>query len=588
VQEHVDALIQVSGRHWLAFEDPTRVVCAETHGSVRDVLHDVERLTRELGLHAVGYITYEAGGAFGLPVHADRREPLAWFGLFDPAGVRRLDAVAGCLPESFVDGGSRPLAEPAYALQGIAASLDRTAFRAAFARIRAHIAAGDTYQVNFTFPFAGTFAGDPRAFFADLVAAQQGRHSAYLRIGDRCICSASPESFFALDGVTIAARPMKGTRRRGRTLGEDREHAEALRTSPKERAENVMIVDMLRSDIGRIAHVGSVAVPELFAVEQYPNVWQMTSLVTARSTASLAEIFAAVHPAASVTGAPKKRTMEIVREVERTPRGIYTGAIGHVPPDGNAQFNVAIRTAVIDLRDRTFVFGAGSGIVWDSDADAEYDECLLKASVLAGRQPPFELLETIRWTEEEGFALLDRHLARLGDAGEYFDVPVNLSAVRSALGGAVKGQSGAVRVRLLVSRDGGVRVERQPLQRSERPLVAAFAAGPIDARSPFLFHKTTNRETYERARVAGADETILWNAEREVTEGLTTNVVAEIDGVKVTPPVRCGLLAGTYRAELLGRGDIREAPISIAALQAAARIWLINSVHDSRPAVLRS
>jgi len=304
----VEALVQVSDRRWLAFEDPTRVLCTETHDAVRSVLADVERVTRDRGLHAVGYLTYEAGAAFGLPVSTGAAGPLAWFALFDPPNVRAFDSTPGRLPSSFLASTScRSTGQP-YELRGVAPSLDRSGFHAAFEQIRAHIAAGDTYQVNLTFPFTGTFAGDPRALFADLVAAQRGCHSAYLRIGPIAICSASPESFFALSGLTIAARPMKGTRRRGPTLAEDRESGEALRNSPKDRAENVMIVDMIRNDIGRIAVIGSLEVPELFTVERYPNVWQMTSLVTARTAASLDDIFAALHPAGSVTGAPKAST----------------------------------------------------------------------------------------------------------------------------------------------------------------------------------------------------------------------------------------------------------------------------------------
>jgi para-aminobenzoate synthetase/4-amino-4-deoxychorismate lyase len=587
VRDQVDALVQVSDGEWLAFEDPTRVLRAETPGAVRAVLADVERLTRDFGFHAVGYVTYEAGAAFGLPAGARAPGPLAWFGLFDAGHVRRLDSAPGWLPGA-IGPGSTGIGDVSYELGDVSPAIDRAAFRAAFERIKSYIEAGETYQVNFTFPLTGTFDGDPRALFADLVAAQRGRHSAYLHIGPFCICSASPESFFAVDGVAIAARPMKGTRRRGRTTAEDRQQREALQHSLKDRAENVMIVDMVRNDIGRIAQVGTVETRELFAAERYPNVWQMTSLVTGRSTAPLEEIFAALHPPASVTGAPKHRTMEIIRELEPCPRGVYTGAIGHVRPDGNAYFNVAIRTAVVDMSARTVSFGAGSGIVWDSDADAEYDECLLKASVLGKREPAFDLLETLRWSPEEGFALLDRHLSRLVDAAEFFDVPLNLEAARRRLDAAVSGRTESQRVRLLVSRRGAVRVESERLRPSEARLTASLAAEPVDRMNPFLFHKTTNRQLYDRARVAGVDETILWNREREVTEGLTTNVVAEIDGARITPPAGCGLLPGTYRAELLTRGEIREGLISMDALRAANRIWLINSVYGAREATLRS
>jgi para-aminobenzoate synthetase/4-amino-4-deoxychorismate lyase len=334
--------------------------------------------------------------------------------------------------------------------------------------------------------------------------------------------------------------------------------------------------------------VGSVSVPELFAVERYPTVWQMTSRVTGRSLAPLQEVFAAMHPSASVTGAPKVRTMEIIRELESHPRGVYTGAIGHVWPNGNATFNVAIRTAVVDRRSGTVRFGVGSGIVWDSDPDAEYDECLLKGAVLGGGVVPFALLETLRWSPGEGFFLLDRHLARLAESAEYFDRRLDLDAVRDALTAAVDGCRDRQRIRLLVDQHGAVRVERTTLVPVNRTLTATLAREPIDTASPFVFHKTTKRDVYERLRQTGVDETILWNGEGQVTEAIAANIVAEIGGRKLTPPVECGLLAGTFRAHLLARGEIVEDVISVEALRSASRLWLINSVHERRPVVLTS
>ena len=364
MREQVEAIIQLSPGEWLHFADPARIVVAESPSAVRPALAEVERLTRDLGLHAVGFLTYEAGLAFDLATRPqDGSTPLGWFGLFEPKGVRAM---------------GRPTREGDYQLGPLGPSIERKEFERAFDVIKGHLAAGDTYQVNYTFKMAGEFAGDPRALFADLIEAQRGRHCAYIRIGEWAICSASPELFFELDGLSIRARPMKGTARRGLTAVDDRGRRDELHESAKERAENVMIVDMIRNDLGRIADVGSIEVPELFSVEQYPNVWQMTSLVTARSLASLEEMFAALHPSASVTGAPKVRTMAILSELESAPRGVYTGAIGHIPPDGNASFNVAIRTAVVDIAAGRVEFGVGSGIVWDSDAAAEYEECLLK------------------------------------------------------------------------------------------------------------------------------------------------------------------------------------------------------------------
>jgi para-aminobenzoate synthetase/4-amino-4-deoxychorismate lyase len=477
--------------------------------------------------------------------------------------------------------------DPAYRLGPLTPTLDRAQFGAAFDRIKQYLADGDSYQVNFTFKMMGAFAGDAFALFADLTRAQEGTHGVFLHLGRRSICSASPELFFSLAGATIAARPMKGTSKRGRTLAEDLALGEGLRTSAKQQAENVMVVDMVRNDLGRIAEIGTVAVPELFAIERYPNLWQMTSLVTARSLAPLADVFVALHPSASVTGAPKVRTTEIVNELEPRPRGIYTGAIGHIRPDGDASFNVAIRTAVIDHNAGTVEFGIGSGIVWDSDASAEYDECLLKGSVLGRRTPVFELLETLRWSPQGDFFLLERHLARLSDSAEYFGFSIDLDRVRSALA-AEAGGDRPVRVRLLLSRDGTVRVERHPLTTTVEPLTLTLASDPVSRDEVFLFHKTTNRVVYDRARVEGFDEVVLWNTDRQVTEALTANIVALVGGRKVTPPIDCGLLGGTYRAELLARGDVVEAVISVDDLQQTPALWLINSVHESRRALLTS
>jgi len=266
VRQRIEAILQLSSGEWVEFADPARIVVAESVSAVRPALAEVERLTRDLGLHAVGFLTYEAGQAFDLPTRTlGDSLPLAWFGLFEPKSLRLT---------------AQPAREGEYRLGPLRPSIDRRDFDRAFDAIKGHLAAGDTYQVNFTFKMKGEFEGEPRALFADLIEAQRGRHSAFIRIGDWAICSASPELFFELDGVSVRSRPMKGTARRGLTGADDRRRRDELHQSPKQRAENVMIVDMIRNDLGRVADVGSIEVPELFSVERYPNVWQMTSLVT--------------------------------------------------------------------------------------------------------------------------------------------------------------------------------------------------------------------------------------------------------------------------------------------------------------------
>jgi para-aminobenzoate synthetase/4-amino-4-deoxychorismate lyase len=572
IDERFRAIVQAGRDRWLSFRDPCLVLRADSAHVVTETIAEVERLTRDRGWHAVGFIAYEAGAAFGLPVMNARAAPdvpLAWFAFYDDARVETVP---------------RPAARAAYRIGTVTPSMTRDQFERAFVRVREHLAAGNSYQANLTFQLVGDFQGDAFSLFADLAAVQRGSYSAFIDLGEVAICSASPELFFEIEGLDVSARPMKGTARRGRTNEDDRAAGEALAASEKNRAENVMIVDMIRNDLGRVAEVGSVEVPALFAVERYPNVWQMTSTVRARSTASLAEMFAALHPSASITGAPKRRTMEILREVESTPRGIYTGAIGYVPSDGDARFSVAIRTAVVDRRAGRMAFGVGSGIVWDSDAGLEYAECLLKASVLGQKPIDFELLETLRWAPGEGYVLLERHLARLRGSAEYFDVPLSSDGVRQALDRAVAGAEGAQRVRLLVGRDGAIRTERRPHVSTPAPLRVGIAPAPIDPADVFLYHKTTNRAVYERARaaVAGVDDVILWNPSGDVTEATTANVVADIDGVRVTPPVECGLLPGTCRAEMLAAGGMLERRITLDDLRRATRLWLINAVHGAR------
>ena len=344
-----------------------------------------------------------------------------------------------------------------------------------------------------------------------------------------------------------------------------------------------MIVDMVRNDLSRLARATNVKVVSLFDVERFPRQWQMTSTVVAEAPgARLPAIFEAMFPSGSVTGAPKHSSMGIIRDLEATPRGIYTGAIGYVSPRNRAHFSVAIRTITIDRDRGEAEFGVGSGIVWDSIDRDEYDECLLKASILTRPVPPFRLLETIGYAPETGFALLDRHIARLKASAEYFGYAFAEREARDMLQRAVGDLRGRSRLRLLLARDGSLVCQAVDLiPKPARPLRAALAAEPVDVQDAFLYHKTTRREVYERARASrpDAETVILWNAKGEVTEGTDANLVASIDGRRVTPPIECGLLAGTLRAQLLDDHEIEEKRITIADLRGAERVWLINSVR---------
>ncbi len=391
---------------------------------------------------------------------------------------------------------------------------------------------------------------------------------------------------------------MKGTAPRGRTPEEDLAAARALRASAKDRAENVMIVDMTRNDLGRVARPGSVEVRRLFEVERYPTLFQLTSEVAAETAAPLDELFAALFPCASITGAPKVRTMEILNGLESTPRGVYTGAVGLVAPGGRARFSVAIRTAHVAPAAGAgpglcFEYGTGGGVVWDSSPAGELAESRTKALVLTRGEAPFELLETLLWEPRRGYRLLDRHLARLAASAEYFGFPLDVAAARRRLGELAAGlPARRHKVRLRCAPDGGLSLGAAPLDHRRHPWRVALARRPVDARDRFLFHKTTRRRIYEEALdqaraeagAQGVDDVLLWNRAGELTESTVANLVLSLEGELLTPPVAAGLLAGTLRAELLARRRIRERRLVPADLARSDAIFLVNSLRGWIPA----
>jgi para-aminobenzoate synthetase/4-amino-4-deoxychorismate lyase len=345
-----------------------------------------------------------------------------------------------------------------------------------------------------------------------------------------------------------------------------------------------MIVDMIRNDMSTVADLGTVRVPSLFSVERYPTVLQMTSTITAQSDAPTSEIVAALFPCASITGAPKVRTMEIIAELETEPRGIYTGCIGFISPRRQVQFNVAIRTVSIDKANGIAEYGVGGGIVWDSNRAEEYRECQLKAHILTERQPNFDLLETILWEPESGYFLLQEHLQRLANSAEYFGIPIDRTQVWDTLKKlCLTFDHLSYRVRLLIAQDGTISTEAIPLDRVSirQPQRIALAARPIDSGNPFLYHKTTNRQVYEAADAvqADCDDVLLWNERGEITESRITNVVVQFGQELVTPPIQCGLLAGTHRAHLLAQSVIQERVITVDEIKGSDKIYLINSVR---------
>lgn len=529
---------------------------------VSAVLKEVETRA-EKGCWCAGFVAYEAAPAFdrALATHPPANLPLVRFGVF-----RSLRPFAGPCANA-----PPPLLLTPY--------VDAHTFERRVTLIKEAIARGETYQVNFSFPLTGTDEADPTARFTRLLRAQRCRYGALIECPDLVVCSASPELFFQREGTRIICRPMKGTAPRGRWDREDEEVARRLAGSTKDRAENIMIVDMIRNDLGRIAQTGSVRVDRLFEVERLPTVWQMTSTVSAETRAGLPAIFAALFPCASVTGAPKIQTTRLIRDLEVGPRGVYTGAVGFVGPGRRARFNVAIRT-LVRLPGGFVRYDVGSGIVWDSDPAREYAECLAKARVLVAAEDNFDVITSGRWEPSGGLLLWERHLERLCRACAYFDRPFDAEAMRAACERATAGERVPRRLRIAVGPSGELRAEIADVP-SAVPSRIALAPQPIDVDTPFVFHKTTRREMYETFRAAApdADDVLLWNAAGELTETTIANVAFHRRGRWVTPPVHCGLLAGVMRESLLAGGEWIEGIVYKDEIVPGEEIEMANAVR---------
>ena len=557
-------------RGWNAsFREPIEQRAAYTLDEVIPLLRHAEAAANK-GFWVALALSYEAAPAFdtALKAKSPSEFPLAWLAVFDKR-----------LPTAVSSSSNRPFHVSEWEPQ-----IDTLRYQRTIHAIKDYIERGDTYQVNLAFPLHGHVTGDSYSCYRAIARSQGAAYSAYLDIGSHRIFSFSPELFVERDGNKLITRPMKGTLARGRWLEEDIQRSRQLQESPKDRAENVMIVDLLRSDLGKIGEIGSIEVTELFAIEKLNRVLQMTSTITAlqRPDVTIVDILRALFPCGSVTGAPKARSMAIIDELELQRRGIYTGAIGLLSPGGDATFSVAIRTAVVDARSGAATFGVGGAITWDSTTDGEYEECCLKAKFLTHPWPDFELLETIELDDGE-YTLLGRHLSRARNSALYLGFHWVESQVSGALDEAARLHPlGRSRVRLIVDRTGKATVEVHPLERNqERPLAVRFATRPIDERDPLLFHKTTARSRYdaELERCRPCDDVIFWNSRGEVTESTIANVVIFTEGKYWTPPREAGLLAGTLREELISKGELFERTITKRELVDLGSFALINSVR---------
>jgi para-aminobenzoate synthetase/4-amino-4-deoxychorismate lyase len=566
-----------NSNEWLYFSDPHKVLQTANVDEVRETLQEVEDLVNINGWYAAGFVNYEAAPAFDNALHVLDSEsfPLIWFGLYpEPRSLKASEVLRDF----------RGLA--AYEWQP---SIEREEYNNAIEKIKNAIASGQTYQVNYTMRLGAEIKADTETakwigadeeswqLFLHL-ARSQNKYAAYINTENQIICSASPELFFKLDGDRIFSHPMKGTVKRGRTTQEDKAQMNWLHSSMKNRAENVMIVDMIRNDLGRVAEIGSVQVPELFKIEKYSTLFQMVSTVQAKTNASLTEIFSALFPCASITGAPKVSTMRIIAELETTPRKIYTGSIGYIFPNRKAQFNVAIRTALINKNKKQAEYGVGGGIVWDSTSTDEYSEALLKARVLTERPREFSLFETMLWMPDEGFFLLEKHIARMEDSSDYFDIPFSKEKLEYSLNNLASGFNSPKRVKVLLDGIGDFSAESKDFHSENKVFKVHLAEQSINTNNIFFFHKTTLRDIYPTPQ-SGFDDVLLFNEKDELTEFTIGNLVIELDGELVTPPVTCGLLAGTFRAHLLETNQIKERIILKDELLKCTKIFLINSLR---------
>jgi para-aminobenzoate synthetase/4-amino-4-deoxychorismate lyase len=557
------------------FAEALELLVAGSVAEVPQLLARVEAHARA-GCWAVGFVAYESAGAFD-------------------AALATQDPVAGLPPAMFaVYRGTAPAARRRGDwICGAWRDISRREhFDAGVAAIRQGIADGDFYQVNYTTRLRAPFQGDSLAFFDALRTSQASAWCAYLDFGRWRICSVSPELFFHWrddegDGRALVSKPMKGTAARSDDPERDGAAALALRQSAKECAENVMIVDLIRNDLSRVARLGTVAVPDLFTVEAWPTVWQMTSTVACRTRddTTLGEVFAAAFPCGSVTGAPKAAAMAAIARLETAPRGIYCGAIGIVKPGGEAVFSVGIRTAVVDAERGVAECGIGSGIVADSTATAEYAEWQSKRIFLDRACPDYELLETLR-LHRGRYWLRPGHMARLAASaralGFVFDAAPILAALAAA---ADRHRTGDWRVRLRLTMDGTARVEVFALEPRPAAATVAMAASPVDSANPWLRHKTTRRGLYEvlAAPQDGIFDTLLHNERGELTEFTRGNLVVRLDGRLVTPPLDSGLLPGVYRHVLLARKRLREQILTPGDIERATALWFVNSVRGAIP-----
>ena len=543
--------------------NPVRTLIAHSAAELRSVL-DAVADAQDNGLHAAGYLAYEAGFALEAKL-ADRLNsralptPLAWFGLFHDYHEIDAKMALSLLPD------------PAGAWLGpLRPKVARADYDAGFDAVERYITDGDIYQANLTFRAEADYAGNPLALYAALRSRSAAGYGGIIWTGEQWFLSFSPELFFALKDGWVTTKPMKGTAVRVADPVADAALTSELQNDPKQRAENLMIVDLLRNDLSRVAKPGSVAVPELFAIESYPTVHQMTSTVTAQLDDNIGavDLIRAIFPCGSITGAPKIRAMEIIDAVESEPRGIYCGSIGRIDASGDAAFNVAIRTFHLNADTKRVSVGLGSGVVADSGGASEWAECLAKGRFAVVTKPEFDLIETMRFEPASGIARLELHLDRMKDSARTLDFAFDRHEARNRLHAATFHLADPAKIRLLASRGGALAIEVRPLPaESSKPWTVSVVPLPVDALDFRLSHKTSDRAFYDDARnAASADEVLFVNTDGYLTEGSITAIFVERDGTLMTPTLSHGLLPSVLRRELIESGQAVESDLRVEDL----------------------
>ena len=547
----------------IQFYQPVDIISTNKQNEVIQCLKKIEE-TVEKGYYLAGYLSYEAGAAFHEEIMIrNNKLPLVWFGVFESPIYNEAKNI------QYYD---IPTWKPKVKKQQYNKNIEE---------ILQYINQGKIEQVNYTIPFYANMNGDSFSFYKQLEEAQNANYTAFINIGDFSIISASPELFFQLQNDEIKVKPMKGTIERGKTYEEDIKNKQWLESSLKNRMENKLTVELMMKDLQNIAKSNTIKLEKEFQVEKYPTVYQMTSTISATlsSDKSFIDIWKALFPSGSITGLPNKKAMKLISTLEKEPREVYCGAIGYITPLRQAIFNVPIRTAYINNHNGYAIYGAGGGITKNSLQEEEYNEVIAKTKVLYNKQSEFQLLESLGLSNGE-YIVLDYHLNRLKQSAKYFDFQINVEEINERLQHiAKKHKEQKWKVRLLVNRFGKTTIDVKKMDPLPKEPFVSLADEPINKDNIFLYHKTTNRNMYESRKKPDLFDTLLWNQDGEITEFTIGNFVLEKNQTYITPPVKSGLLPGTFRSKLLKEGKLKQETITIEDIKPSSSIWLINSVR---------